>query len=259
MRCDFSNDCDDGSDENISECEKMPIVENECDNENFLHCKYSRKCIPKEWLCDMEHDCGLIGKFNLLDQSDEESTLNCSKKCPNNHLPCSNGICLHISKFCDGRVDCENDELVCNDNSPCKTLKCAYDCKVTPFGPKCYCPPNQDIVNDTKCVLQKTCNENEFDSESCDQLCILLKGKNKCTCTTGYERTNQKCIGINCKLIPNIIKVILCNRKIIIYKFIQILRKLLLYYLFLHPRKFLKSLYRLIRIILIVKMLLLLY
>lgn len=213
LKCDFSNDCEDGSDENVSECEKIPIIQNECDNENFLHCKYSRKCIPKEWQCDSENDCGLIGKFNLLDPTDEESSLNCSKKCSNNKLPCSDGTCLHISKFCDGSVDCENDELVCNDHSPCKSLKCAYDCKITPLGPKCFCPLHQDIVNGTKCALQKICNENDFDDESCDQLCTFSKGKNKCVCASGYERTNQKCVGINCKFKNKICKLFMKEKQ----------------------------------------------
>lgn len=198
-KCDLINDCTDGSDENITDCERTPIIQNECDNDNFFHCKYSRKCIPKEWICDSQNDCGLIGKFNLLDPSDEESSQNCEKKCPVNKLPCSNGICLHISKFCDGHVECPNDELFCTDKTSCKNLKCEYDCKPTPYGPKCFCPPNHEIVNSTKCVLQKTCTEDSVDGELCDQICTSIKGKNKCMCVNGYERINHKCYGTNCK------------------------------------------------------------
>lgn len=199
MKCDLSNDCDDGSDENATECKRTPIIQSECDNENFLHCKYSGKCIPKEWVCDAEHDCGLIGKFNLLDPSDE-NVLNCTKKCPINQLPCSNGVCLHISKFCDGNVDCPNDEQFCSDKSVCKSLHCEYDCKSTSHGPKCYCPKNHDIINTTKCALQKTCSEDdESDGETCDQLCSITKGRNKCVCAAGYERINHKCFGVNCE------------------------------------------------------------
>jgi low-density lipoprotein receptor-related protein 1 (alpha-2-macroglobulin receptor) len=197
MRCDLSNDCDDGSDENATECKRTPVIQSECDNESFLHCKYSKKCIPKEYVCDGENDCGLIGKFHLLDPSDEH--INCTKKCPVNQLSCSNGVCVHISKFCDGHADCQNDEqLFCGDKAGCKSLKCEYDCKSTPYGPKCYCPPHQDIVNSTKCVNQKTCREDE--NETCDQLCSIVKGRNKCICAAGYERSNQKCHGVNCKL-----------------------------------------------------------
>lgn len=130
-KCDLSIDCADGSDENANECDQSPIVQNQCDNDSFFHCKYSRKCIPKTWLCDGVYDCGLIGKFKLVDISDEESSQNCTKKCPADKLPCSDGSCLSISRFCDGHIDCPNDEFSCTDRSVCKNLKCDYDCKVT--------------------------------------------------------------------------------------------------------------------------------
>lgn len=199
-KCDFVNDCKDGSDENITECETTSIVQNECDNDDFFHCQFSRKCIPKAWVCDEVNDCGLIGKFNLLDNSDENQK--CTKKCPPNKLPCSNGDCLHISKFCDGHVDCSDDELSCSDKTACKSLKCDYECKSTPSGARCYCPPNQNIVNGTKCVVQKECIESTSeDGEMCDQICVNNKGRNKCSCVNGYERINYKCCGINGKFI----------------------------------------------------------
>lgn len=197
-KCDLTPDCSDASDEN--ECDQSSIVQNQCDNNDFFHCKYSRKCIPKQWLCDQVFDCGLIGKFNLLDPSDEESSQNCTKSCPVNKIPCSNGICLHISKFCDGHIDCPDDEFSCTDRSACKNLKCDYDCKATPKGPHCFCPPGQDIVNATKCIVQKECTEDNLeDGEICDQQCINIKGKNKCSCAPGYERINNRCLGVNCK------------------------------------------------------------
>lgn len=202
-KCDLSPDCADSSDENANECEQSQIVQNQCDNDSFFHCKYSRKCIPKQWVCDQTFDCGLIGRFNLLDPSDEQSSQNCTNKCPANMLPCSNGACLAVSKFCDGNIDCPNDEFSCTDNSLCKSLKCEYECKVTPHGPRCYCPSGQDLVNATKCVIRKSCVDESMldDGELCDQRCSLVKGKNKCSCVSGYERVNNRCFAVNCKLI----------------------------------------------------------
>lgn len=198
--CDLAPDCSDGSDEITSNCDQSSVIQNQCDNDSFFHCKYSRKCIPKRWLCDQIFDCGMIGKFNLLDPSDEENSQNCRKICPVNKLPCNNGVCLHISKFCDGNIDCPNDEFFCNDQSPCSNLKCDYACKITPHGPKCYCQRGYDILNSTKCVVQKDnfkCFEEDLDEEICDQHCINSEGKNKCFCALGYERIEKRCLGLN--------------------------------------------------------------
>jgi hypothetical protein len=146
------------------------------------------------------HDCGTIFHeyVNWVDNSDENQ--NCTKQCPINNLPCSNGVCIHISKFCDGHIDCQNDESFCTDKAQCKNLKCDYECKSTPHGPHCYCPPNHNIVNGTKCVMQKECIENISENgDVCDQLCLNVKGRNKCSCVNGYELKNHKCYGINGK------------------------------------------------------------
>jgi Low-density lipoprotein receptor domain class A len=199
-KCDLTPDCSDGSDEDGNECDQSSIVQNQCDNSSFFHCKYSQKCIPRQWLCDQVFDCGLIGKFNTLDPSDEEASLNCTIKCPKNKLPCTNGVCLHISKFCDGQIDCANDEFSCSDVLPCKSLKCDYDCKITPHGPQCFCPAGQDVVNSTKCVARKECAEDMLDEgEACDQQCINANEKNQCSCVPGYERVSSRCFGVNCK------------------------------------------------------------
>lgn len=198
-KCDLAPDCADKSDE--VDCGIGSNVQNKCDSDDFFHCKYSQKCIPKSWLCDNVNDCGLIGKFNLLDPSDEDKSQNCTKSCPPGMLSCSNGVCLPISKFCDGTVDCENDEFSCNSDTAvaCKNLKCDYDCKVTPHGPFCFCPWGQEIINSTKCVVNTKCSEEWSKGEACDQLCSNVQGENKCSCVAGYERINSRCLGINCK------------------------------------------------------------
>lgn len=69
-----------------------------------------RRCIPREWLCDHDQDCG------PYDNSDEdESMCQLKEKCLPNQSECTgpNGtsaVCIDTEQFCDGHFDCVNDE-----------------------------------------------------------------------------------------------------------------------------------------------------
>lgn len=182
--CDYDNDCPDGSDE--SECYHKSTAQPKCDDETFFHCEHSQRCIPKRWVCDGEPDCGSIAEIGFIDRSDEEQ--NCTVKCKPNEMVCSNGKCLAISKFCDGHVDCSNDENSCAENL-CKNLKCDYDCRMTPSGAKCFCPAGQMPENITKCAPLKSCSD-----DACDQLCSIINGAEQCSCVAGYARIMTKCV-----------------------------------------------------------------
>lgn len=75
--------------------------------ENQFRCLKSGKCIPENWYCDGDNDCG------ARDRSDES---NCSlSACTAVQFRCSDGKCVPISWKCDGFDDCVDgsDELKC--------------------------------------------------------------------------------------------------------------------------------------------------
>lgn len=75
--------------------------------ENQFRCLKSGKCIPENWYCDGDNDCG------TGDRSDES---NCSlSACTAVQFRCSDGKCVPISWRCDGFDDCVDgsDELKC--------------------------------------------------------------------------------------------------------------------------------------------------
>lgn len=190
--CDYDNDCPDGSDE--SDCFRKTTTQLKCDDDTFFHCDHSQRCIPKRWMCDGEPDCGSIAEIGFIDRSDEEQ--NCTVKCQPNELACSNGQCLSIAKFCDGHVDCSNDESSCGGEatSQCKNLKCDYDCRMTPSGAKCFCPSGQMPENITKCAQLKSCR-----LDACDQLCNVVNGVEHCSCLPGYTWMTKRAKCVACK------------------------------------------------------------
>ena len=98
-RCDYDNDCRDGSDE--ENCSWRNCTESE------FKCRNGR-CILQQFKCDGHNQC--------TDGSDES---NCpSFKCNATEFSCvGSGYCIPRAWQCDGDVDCsdESDELNCND------------------------------------------------------------------------------------------------------------------------------------------------
>ena len=76
----------------------------------------NQKCIPKDWACNGENDCG--------DDSDE---LNCT--CPPTEFFCNNRRCIPKPRLCDGVNDCGDmsDELNCTTSSACRPFEFSCD------------------------------------------------------------------------------------------------------------------------------------
>lgn len=86
-------------------------------------CNFRRQCIPREWLCDHEYNCG------PFDKSDEDESLcQFKEKCLPNQSQCASPnatdvICIDTEKFCDKHFDCVNDEYTefCGKNNETST------------------------------------------------------------------------------------------------------------------------------------------
>ncbi|XP_069974716.1 sortilin-related receptor isoform X2 [Penaeus vannamei] len=92
--------------------------ENTCPH-NFFKCN-SGRCIPKQWVCDSDNDCG--------DNSDEDGKECGHKSCEPPSWQCKNGQCIAQSWRCDFDNDCgdHSDEDGCEyELCPENTFKCA--------------------------------------------------------------------------------------------------------------------------------------
>uniref|UniRef100_A0A915IXK3 Uncharacterized protein n=1 Tax=Romanomermis culicivorax TaxID=13658 RepID=A0A915IXK3_ROMCU len=105
--CDKKDDCEDGSDEEIINCNVT------CSSDKF-YCKTGESgyCLPSRWRCDGDQDCS--------DGSDER---NCS--CSLNEFQCNSGMCIQKMFYCDGDYDCL-------DNSD-EGEKCNHSCSINQF------------------------------------------------------------------------------------------------------------------------------
>ncbi|XP_034653858.1 prolow-density lipoprotein receptor-related protein 1 isoform X1 [Drosophila subobscura] len=161
-------------------------------NEGQFRCVPSLKCIPETWRCDGEYDCGdgdLTDEVNCTDAQ--------ALQCRVFEGECFNGECLELSRFCDGHWDCDSDELQCDkQDAACAAMNCSYNCKLTPHGPRCYCPGGQvpESMNSTRCVDHDECQE----LGTCDQLCRNTPGSYECSCVSGYDKIKGgRCRAIN--------------------------------------------------------------
>ncbi|XP_016050982.1 PREDICTED: SCO-spondin [Miniopterus natalensis] len=135
-------------------------------------CQESGHCVPHQWLCDNQDDCG--------DGSDEEGCA--TPGCGEGQVSCSSGHCLPLALLCDGQDDCGDgtDEQGC----PCPqgSLACA-DGRCLPPALLCDGHPDcSDAADEESCLGQVNCTQGEvscFDG-TCVEAIHLCDGNWNC-------------------------------------------------------------------------------
>ncbi|XP_041374230.1 low-density lipoprotein receptor-related protein 1-like [Gigantopelta aegis] len=148
--CDGDQDCNDGSDEDIS---KDGVCGNiSCPDPSMFSCS-NKRCIYMQFVCDGEADC--------TDGSDEKSDLcHQQRACPQNYSLCTeNGRCIPESWKCDHEKDCP-------DGSD-EGVKCGYDnCEIDQFR----CHDGRCIPYVYRCDNEYDCSDHSDESD-CGQWC----------------------------------------------------------------------------------------
>ncbi|XP_072034880.1 low-density lipoprotein receptor-related protein 2-like isoform X2 [Amphiura filiformis] len=138
-----------------------------CEQTEFT-CANSDLCIPLDWRCDMDDDCG--------DGSDEAPNLCYDHTCSSTQWPCDNGRCIPATYVCDYEDDCRDNS---DEQQDCGFPTCASE--------DFTCPNSRCIPQDYVCDGEDDCRDgNMTDEQNCPET----------TCPPGYVScpNNHFCI-----------------------------------------------------------------
>ncbi|XP_066928142.1 low-density lipoprotein receptor-related protein 1-like [Clytia hemisphaerica] len=164
---------------------------NNCSVDQFQCPNY--KCIPRDWLCDREDDCG--------DNSDEKGCTD--TKCPHDNFQCLNGNCTRKFFICDGENDCgdNSDEQNCENRQcfnfqyRCKNHLCIMRSRMCDNNDDC--GDNSD-EKDPQCQILRKCTKNQF--QCGDNRCIpsAWKCDGSKDCEDNSDESKETCSNHTC-------------------------------------------------------------
>ncbi|KAL1463905.1 hypothetical protein MTO96_043137 [Rhipicephalus appendiculatus] len=163
--CDGSQECDDGSDEDVDMCRAVKS----CQPNNFVCWGVTDGiiCVPMERRCDGKRDCG--------DGTDEGNCMSPSP-CTEGQFACKSGeSCIPMIWMCNGDRDCsdgsDEDVDICNEDTKCPEDR--FMCHSAQGGFRCLpaawrCNGYYDCRDDSdeaNCTSAQTCKQTEFQCE----------------------------------------------------------------------------------------------